>query len=243
MINLSFKDILKKKGIKTLFHITGISKIPSILKNGVLCRNAVKELDTDLEYYLKNAQKKGEINMKKNYDDDICNYARLFFVSHTPMLRKILFSNHLYDTTAIIQIDPIIMDYVKRVFYTNTSCTNEDFNRFSSPNELNNLEWKYLLDDYEKYISLYKMQNKLNKYQIFKEHRGAEVLIFKKVPREYISSEIIVFSKNAKKKLTEILRRNEIKLNLISIKVDKDRNFFPLSTRSKYYWKKVKKYS
>lgn len=165
--------------------------------------------------------------MKKNYDDDICNYTRLFFVSHTPMLRKILFSNHLYDTTAIIQIDPIIMDYAKRVFYTNTSCTNEDFNRFSSPNELNNLEWKYLLDDYEKYISLYKMQNKLNKYQIFKEQRGAEVLIFEKVPREYIGSEIIVFSKNAKKELTEILRRNEIELNLISIKVDKDRNFFP----------------
>lgn len=242
MINLSFKDILKKKGIKTLFHITGLSKIPSILKNGVLCRNAVKELDTDLEYYLKNAQKKGEINMKKNYDDDICNYARLFFVSHTPMLRKILFSNHLYDTTAIIQIDPIIMDYTKRVYYTNTSCTNEDFNRFSSPNDLNNLEWNYLLDDYEKYISLYKMQKKSNKFQIFKEQRGAEVLIFEKVPREYISSEIFVFSQNAKIELTEVLRRNNMKLNIISIKVDKDRNFFPLSTRSKNYWKKINKY-
>ncbi len=69
---MSFKNILKKKGIRTLFHIADISKIPSILKNGILCRNAAKELDMDLEYYLKNAQKKGEINMKKNYNDDIC---------------------------------------------------------------------------------------------------------------------------------------------------------------------------
>ena len=239
---MSFKDNLKKKGITTLFHITDISKIPSILKNGILCRNAVKEFDNNLEYYLKDAQKKGEINMKENYDDDICNYARLFFVSHTPMLRKILFSYHLYDSTVIIQIDPKIMDYAKKVYYTNKSCTKKNFNRFSSPNDLNNLEWHFLLDDYEKYISLYKMQKKLNKYQTFKEQRGAEVLIYEKVPREYISSEVFVFSQNAKKELTEVLKRKNIKLDNITIKIDKDRNFFPLSTRSKNYWKKINKY-
>ena len=242
LIDLSFKDALAKKGIRTLFHITDISKIPSILKNGLLCRNAVKEIDIDLDYYLKNAQKQGEINMKMNYNDDICDYTRLFFVSDNPMLRKILFSYHLYDTTAIIQIDPEIMDFTERLYFTNTSCTKKDFNRFSSPNNLNNLEWNYLLDDYEKYISLYKMENKLNEYQIFKEKRGAEVLIFEKVPREYINSEILVFSLNAKKKLIKVLTRNDINLNIISIKVDKDRKFFPLSTRSKNYWKKINKY-
>jgi len=243
MINLndlSFNDALGKKGIRSLFNITDISKIPSILKNGLLCRNDAKELDIDLDCYLIDAQKKGEINMKINYNDDICNYARLFFVSHTPMLRQILFSSHLYDTTALIQIDPKIMDYTERVYYTNTSTTNKNFNRFSSPNDLYNLNWNYLLDDYEKYISLYKRKNKSNEYHIFKEQRGAEVLIFEKVPKEYISCEIFVFSQNAKKKLTEVLMKNDI--NIISIKVDKDRNFFPLSPLSKNYWKKINKY-
>jgi len=86
------------------------------------------------------------------------------------------------------------------------------------------------------------MQKKLNKYQTFKEQRGAEVLIYEKVPREYISSEVFVFSQNAKKELTEVLKRKNIKLDNITIKIDKDRNFFPLSTRSKNYWKKINKY-
>ena len=240
--NTLFSNALKQKGIKKLIHITDYSNLPSILSKGLLSRNEIKRNRISyINHTSEGVQRKCERNMKKNYNVDICDYVRLFFVGNTPMLRDICFGKKKHNQTIILQINLEVLD--ERIsYFTNISCNRREVEWYNSTNEVEKLEeldWKVLNNDFDLLIRKCKNEN-IKGENIKGEYigkRGAEILILEKIPPRYISKKVFVFSFKAAGKVYNFLEKNNI--NDVKVKIDHKRKYFPAFPYSDIYWDKV----
>lgn len=234
----SFIDTLSSKSITKLFHLTMCSQVDSIYQRGILSRNKASKIRKNCEPYRRNVQKRGERNFKEKFREDIKDFVRLFFVSNTPMLRELCFSHHKYNELALIPVKVEIMDKAPRMYFTNATCSYEKFERFNNIGDLNKIKWDYLSEPYEKFIAFKK---KLGiSWNLFKAYRGAEILIHSEIPVPYLYKKVYVFSIEAQK---ELLSSLTLSMLGVKIRVDVKRKYFPLSTRSRKYWKRINNYS
>ena len=221
-----FKDLLEKKGVYTFYHVTHLRNVLSILNNGIYSKNEVRRSNVNYKNISnEEVQKKGKRNMKGKFGRDIEDYVRLFFTSHTPMLRNICFLKHEDHEICLLQVNPAIMDEAEKFYYTNMSCSRQQFNLYSTINDLKSLEWRYLIQDYD-YLRKIEKRNTLDSY------RGAEVLIYRVVPSSYIKSEILVKSNRAQNNLIEIVNSQHLQKK---IKIVIDPYKFPLRNTSLKY--------
>lgn len=217
----SYKSKLKELGIDYLYYISDLDNVPSILKEGILSRNQIKNLTINFtDISVTSVQKKRKSYMKSNYGKDIHDFACLFFDSHTPMLRQLVFEFQKDHEVAILQVDPAILDVSLKSYYTDKSCNRSDFKMYNELKDLNNLKWEYITRDYD----LIKSKIDKSKESYLKGIRGAEILVKNKVPPRFISQEIIVKSKKAKKRLIQILNKN----NRFEYNIKVDKMKFPL---------------
>lgn len=211
MSDMYFKDFLRKKGVYTLYHLTHLNNVVSILNTGIYSKNEINCKNINYKNISnEEVQKKGKINMKGKFGKDIEDFVRLFFTAHTPMLRNICFLKHEDHEICLLQINPDIMDKVEKLYYSDLSCSRRLFNLHSTINNMKSLKWKYLIQDYDY------LREKESKYTL-DGYRGAEVLIYKVVPSSYIKSEILVKSKRAMNTLKEIIKNQHLqkKINII----------------------------
>jgi len=230
-----FKIALEEKGVYSLFYICGFENIPSILQMGILSRNySMKKNIEFIDISLSEVQRHRKKHMKDNYNLNIHDFACLFFISHTPMLRNVCFSQYKDHEIAIIQLDPRLMDDLDNVFFTDRSCARKNFNLYNNLEDLNILNWEYITKDYDLIFSAIKPEEVYE----FKGIRGAEVLISEKIDPYYIIPEIIVKSEKAKESLSKLL----LEKNLGSISLLVDPYSFPLRTSSNAYKSKMRKF-
>jgi len=165
---------------------------------------------------------------------DVHDFACLFLTAHTPMLRHVCFLQHKDHEVALLQLDPSLMDNSDKVYFTDISCTKNNFNLYSKIKYLDQLNWNYLTKDYDFLISEMDSKEK----DKFKGYRGAEILIYEKINTSYIIPTIIVKSQRAESTLSKIL--SETKFNNVQIKIDPYK--FPLRHGSNAYINKMRKY-
>lgn len=232
----SFKEALVEWGINFLFHLTYYSYVESIFRRGILARSKVNVLKEKVNMYRRNIQLRGERVYRNKYNEDLKNYARLFLVSETPMLRDLLFSFKLYHKMILIPIKPEVMDDLKPIYFTNATCGSPNFKRYESIKDLENLNWNYILNPYEKFLATLK---DTRAFDDFKACRGAEILIYDKVPTKYLTNRVYVYSSEAKNLLIQNLGSFKDKIEII---VDHHHDFFPISPKSKQYWKRINYY-
>jgi hypothetical protein len=234
MTEETFRSKLWRNGINTLYHITKLENIPSILKNGLYSREYFKKKDDvifknasllDVQSYRKN-------NFKKRTTENIHDYACLFFTPHTPMLRSLCFRKHLDHSIAILQFDPKLMDELDKVIFTDRSCTDKDFQFYNRSDDLDQLDWRYLREDYDYILDDLNSEEKTT----FEKVRGAEILVFEQINPFYLKKEILVKSEEAERKLSDILSNASLRSR---VRITKKEKTFPLRTGSNAYIRKM----
>ena len=231
----TYKKFLAEKGIDKLFYVTDISNVPSILNSGIFSRNEIKRNNINFrDISFSSVQNVRRKNMRKNHKMDVHDFACLFLTPHTPMLRHVCFHQHKDHEVVLLQLDPSLMDNSDKVYFTDKSCTKNDFNLYNKIIYLDQLNWNYLTKDYDFLISGMDSKEK----DKFKGCRGAEILIYEKINTSYIIPTIIAKSQKAKSTLSTLL--NETKFKNVQINIDNYK--FPLRHGSNAYINKMRKY-
>lgn len=231
----TYKNFLSEKEINKLFYITDISNVRSILNSGIFSRNEINRNNINIkDISFPSVQKVRRKNMRKTHNMDVHDFACLFFTPHTPMLRHVCFHQHKDHEVILLQLDPSLMDNSDKVYFTDKSCTKNGFNLYNKIISLDQLNWDYLIKDYDFLIS--GMDS--NEKDKFKGYRGAEILIYEKINASYIIPTIIAKSQKAKSTLSMLL--NETKFKNIQINIDI--NKFPLRHGSNAYKNKMRKF-
>lgn len=205
----------KFKG-RYFYHFTHLSNIESIVKEGILSTNEKQKRKinhTDLA--------NENIQMRRSNMDVPCkpygkihDYVPFYFASTNPMLLSVLNRKNIDQPLVVfiaISIDKLLND---NVIFTNASANTTiapEF--FDNPEDLEKLNWE-LIDS--------KKWGTSNKDEL--HARMAEVLIYNKVPIEYIDT-FYVYNDYAKEEIKEIYKRNNINMPKISYEAY-DKKFF-----------------
>ncbi|MGZ7151834.1 type II toxin-antitoxin system toxin DNA ADP-ribosyl transferase DarT [Bacillus sp. BC08] len=206
----------KYKG-KYFYHFTHIDNIESIVKHGLLSTNekeskSVEHIDLANEDI---QQRRSRMDVPLEPCGKIHDYVPFYFATINPMLLGVLNRKNI-DQPLVVFIAISIEKLLKEnVLFTDASAnTSISPNFYRNPEDLENLKWD-LIDS-----------NKWNSGTTDELHsRMAEVLIYKKVPIEWIDS-YVVFNKVCKKEIEKIYQDYELKSPNISYTPFNNRHFY-----------------
>jgi hypothetical protein len=139
-LNKSAAEYCKTFGIETLYHITMMVNIPSILINGLLSHNKVKE--QKVWVFSRSNQEIQGIRAQKPIRDLTANdYVPLFFSKKTPMLCAIeTAENSISVPMVYISIKPEIIGE-KGVYFSDGNIASKSTKEYCQLEELAKLDW------------------------------------------------------------------------------------------------------
>ncbi|MDI3473074.1 MAG: hypothetical protein PWQ20_1277 [Thermotogaceae bacterium] len=180
MKDKSPKNFLDKKGIKRFYYITSLGNIPSILKLGILSRNAATKAKigfTDISDL--DVQER-----RKQYH----NYVPLFFNPKNRMLFRV--QNEAKNEIAILEISNSVIEKPGSLV-SDINVAKDNHTVY----EAHNVEWHGVLN--------FKLLNKRDIYlgglsKFEKDQLQAEVLIKEKVEPKYVKGIVLIDSKYKK---------------------------------------------
>ena len=181
-----FKDIT---GHKYVYNITAIENITSIIKNGVLCYNAVRKLPHS-SIAIRTVQDRRDRVMIPN-GLHLHRYANLYFDYNNPMLYK---RKDIAEQICILAVDASIMDDPDCIFSDRNAAT--DLVKFYPASRgVNEI-------DFEKVFAQYWTHDNYYEYLNHKAIKCAEILVPNDIPYDYIAGAYVVCH-SAKKALVE----------------------------------------
>lgn len=167
--------------IDYLYHLTHKDNLNNILQNGLESHNVARErhmIKVDIADNVVNDRKKRK---ELIYNRSLHDYVPLYFNPKNPMLYK---RKKLQDDIVILSIDKNILKQ-KNVFFTDRNIVFKSTKIFKNLNDLYELEWKYINNEY------------WTEYEDRKRFKYAEVLVF---PKTLTSTIKKIFSNNEQTK-------------------------------------------
>ena len=207
--------MIKKENIKSLYYITHVDNIKSILEQGIFSHNKIKNLNIKPKsIYDANVISRRE-NKNLPSGNTLLEYANLYFQPRNPMMYRILHDLGKGNFTkgvksiALLEIKKNILDNSDLDCYVSTGNAATDYSEFLDiPKGLKKID-KVVLNDNAWWNDLSNGKSKIM----------AEFLIKDKIPSAYISS-VYFGHEDVKKKLSDI----KPSINLI---LDKTKFFLP----------------
>lgn len=162
--------ILQKYPITAFYHMTALSNLESILQNGLLSHSEAYQQNlvrTDISDNEVNdrRQRKEPKNNKKIHD-----YVPFYFNPKNPMLYR---RKDLQNIIVILEVDKRLI-YQKSNLFTDGNAASNSTQFYNQLSNLQDVDWTALQRAY------------WNDYPDGKRIRCAEVLVFPKMPRNYI---------------------------------------------------------
>ncbi len=192
---------MKIPEIKSLYYITHINNLPSILDRGILSHSQVEETNIDFTPIYDNqiVNKRQEKYTPDN--SSLWQYANLYFQPRNPMMYRVI-KEKGYKNLAVVAIKPSVMDSEK-VMITDGNAANDPTNFFSVKDGIKILrqQWSIIRNEWWN-------QDDGSKRKIM-----AECLIPNCISPDYIQS-IFVAEYQVKQKLEEIIGSRSV--NVIS---------------------------
>ena len=158
-----------------LNYIVPIANLPSILDLGILSHNRVAEIEHKSVAMVEIQEIRSSVKLPN--DQDLHDYANLYFNARNAMLYKVI-SESSHRDLAVLRIDSAVLDH-PGVIASDTNAA-RNMVRFGTPNEI-----VPLLDRDRLFARSWDHANLVMKYR----HKGemcAEVLIPHSVPTEYL---------------------------------------------------------
>lgn len=208
---------------RCFYHFTHIDNIESIVKYGLLSTNEkFKKNLKHVNLANENIQlRRSEMDVPCNPYGKIHDYVPFYFASRNPMFLGVLNRKNIdqpYVVYIAISIDKLLEDNV--IFTDKSANTSVLPNFFENPKELDKLDWN-LIDSM-----------KWGRGTDDELHsRMAEVLVYQKVPIDWIES-YVVFNRVCKEKIENIYKDNGREKPNISYEPFNDKFFY----YTKYYF-------
>ncbi len=202
---------------RCFYHFTHIDNIESIVKYGLLCTNekigkGIKHVNLANEDI---QARRSQMNVTCNPFGTIHDYVPFYFTARNPMLLGVLNRKNI-DQPLVVYI-AISID---KLLDSNATFTDASANRtippnfFNDPSHLGNLDWN-LIDS----------QRWSEKNEEDLHSRMAEVLIYKKVPIDWIEC-YVVYNDMCKKRIKEIYEDNGLGIPKIEYQPFKTKYFY-----------------
>lgn len=192
---------MKIPEIKSLYYITHINNLPSILDRGILSHSQVEETNVDFTPIYDNqiVNKRQEKYTPDN--SSLWQYANLYFQPRNPMMYRVI-KEKGYKNLAVVAIKPSVMDSEKAMI-TDGNAANDPTNFFSVKDGMKILrqQWSIIKNEWWN-------QDDGSKRKIM-----AECLIPNYINPDYIQS-IFVAEYQVKQKVEEIIATRSV--NVIS---------------------------
>lgn len=196
----------RKVDIKSLFYITHVENIPSIIKNGILSHGLIEARKISFtpiydDEIVSNRKEKATPDEKSLWE-----YANVYFQPRNPMMYRVVHEKSKRELV-VIGIKPGVLN-MSRVFITDGNAANNPTQFFTRDDGLKAIEaqWKVIQSDW------------WNELDGSKRKIMAECLVPDCIPPDYIHT-IFVADHEAKKKV-------EVLCGTISIPVVPEPNFF-----------------
>jgi len=198
--------VARKVDIKSLFYITHVENIPSIIKNGILSHGLIEARKISFtpiydDEIVSNRKEKATPDEKSLWE-----YANVYFQPRNPMMYRVVHEKSKRELV-VIGIKPGVLN-MSRVFITDGNAANNPTQFFTRDDGLKAIEaqWKVIQSDW------------WNELDGSKRKIMAECLVPDCIPPDYIHT-IFVADHEAKKKV-------EVLCGTISIPVVPEPNFF-----------------
>ncbi|MCW6035354.1 DarT ssDNA thymidine ADP-ribosyltransferase family protein [Spirulina subsalsa FACHB-351] len=193
---------MNKPNIKSLYYITHIGNLPSILNRGILSHKKVEELGVsytpiyDREII---SRRKEKSTPERN---SLWEYANLYFQPRNPMMYRVIHETNKRDI-AVIAVKPTVLQ-ASRVLITDGNAANGPTQFFSINEGLTVLQqqWKIIQNDW------------WNELDGSKRKIMAECLIPEEISPDFVHS-IFVTDHKAKKQVEEIIGSRPIGVPVI----------------------------
>ena len=148
--------------MKSLWYITHINNLESILKNGILSHKECQEMGIrHMDVSDHDVQKR-----RKEFHD----YVPLFFATNTPMLYVVLSKS---AQIVLLEISTLVLSNY-RVKFSDGNIASSDTMIFTDLRDLEKLDWEIILSHNPAY------------WKEWKRKRSAEVLVPERIPPNYI---------------------------------------------------------
>ena len=197
----TFEMVLKEYQIRCFYHITYVENLPGTLKEGLLCRNKVKEYHdiSNLEIQDYRHYKRIPPYPKLTLHDCV----PLFVAPKPPMLSAL---REQQPEIIYLHIDPKILT-LPQVVFTDGNARNNATRFYNRLDELSNLDWEILRMTY--WGSDDPIKHKENK-----RRRSAEVLIPECIPPLYIQR-ITVMTPDTQRRVLNIVKETKKEIRVI----------------------------
>jgi len=164
---MSFSKRLADCGVKTLFYLTALENLESILRHGILCRDSARQhIKVDIS---SDRVQRGRMG---NFPD-VHKYVPLYFAPNTPML-YVCASPRRSDMKSVVLLE-ISSDVANlgEVRFSDGKTAN-DANLYTDPDDLTKLDWKIINNPYPAY------------YEHWTHVRSSEIFVPKECATSYI---------------------------------------------------------
>lgn len=166
-----FNKVLTDNNISTLYHFTDEANLQSIKKHGALYSWQYCETNN---ITIPQAGG-GELSRSLDRRHGVQNYVRLSFIRNHPMMYLLQTRGRL-GNTVVLEIDPVVV-FWKDTKFANKNATRNDVNIGSTLDEFKRIRFNII-----------KRQNHFDLSEEEKPFYQAEVLVFEKIPIEFIEN-------------------------------------------------------
>lgn len=170
---MKLSEHITDHGITSLWNITHLDNLESVLKHGILSRNAALKLPHFKDISDANAQSRRTPihNPVTGIDLDPHEYVPLFFADNTPMLYVVSHDRKVL----LLEISPEVADS-EGVHFSNENVASQCVQVFKEPTDLDKLDWAVIKSLKPAFSRAWKLA------------RSAEVLIPKQCPPSFIKA-------------------------------------------------------
>ncbi len=199
---MTLSEHLKAYGIISLWNVTHLYNLESILSNGILCKNLICKRSLNYEDI---SNQRVQSRRHPIYDSngkiifDPHDHVPLFFVDNTPMLNLTSRGN---SEVILLEISTQAAD-TTGVRFSNANIAASDHRLYTDPNDLQNLDWNII-----------KSRRGASFTDEWKRKRAAEVLIPQICPPSFIKVIHVRHDKVQVMNETYAIARNFISLNI-----------------------------
>ena len=191
---IKIEEILDKYGIDHLYYIAPVSNIPSILARGILSFNRVQKIEHQ-DFSMRYVQKRREEEIPGT-GKEIHDYVPLYFATHTPMQRVLIFgTKNKPRSISCIELAFIVLNgssifQQPGVIFTDGNAASEKTGFYTNLADLEKLDWDII-------------RRRSGTTRDYKRKKAAEVLVPNFIPVTYFNK-IVVFNEDVKKILCDV---------------------------------------
>lgn len=138
---MTLRQQLKAYGITSLWNVTHLNNLESLLSHGIVCRNSACKLPsfTDISDRHVQIRRRPTCDANGKVVFDPHDYVPLFFTDNTP----VLYVTSDDKKVILLEVSPEAADSTG-VCFSDANIASNDYSRYTDPNDLKNLDWSII---------------------------------------------------------------------------------------------------